>query len=66
MTRVEIKENAKENLKGRWGNAALYTLLYMLIIFAASYVFAFIPFIGSIAYAILSVVVSYNMVVRIY
>lgn len=63
MTLSKLRENARESLTGKWGKAALITLVYSLIVFAGSFILAFIPVLGSIAITILTLPISYGVTV---
>lgn len=43
FSRVELKEAAKAQLKGRWGDAAIATLLLGLVLIATALIAAFLP-----------------------
>lgn len=60
MTSAELKQQAKESLKGRWGTAIAMILVYELIIGGLSLVAKFIPFVGSIAVLIITVPISFG------
>lgn len=60
MTSAELKQQAKESLKGRWGTAIAMILVYELIIGGLSLVANFIPFVGSIAVLIITVPISFG------
>lgn len=66
MTRQEIKSAAKENLKGRWGTVMLVTLIYMVIVYALSYISEYIKndmltLLYEVIYFIIAVPLSYNL-----
>ena len=63
MERQEIKEQAKSILKERWKEVAIAMLIYGAIICLASWILAFIPIIGSLVWAIISVVITYNLLI---
>ena len=60
MTSAELKQQAKESLKGRWGTAIAMILVYELIIGGLSLVAKFIPFVGSIAVLIIAIPISFG------
>lgn len=41
-TRAELKQNAKNALKGKWGNAILVTVIFAVVIFIASFILSII------------------------
>ena len=43
MTASQLRQEARANLTGKWGKGALITLCYLLIMWAISFVLAFIP-----------------------
>lgn len=63
MTSSELRTSAREALKGKWGKAALLSLVYALITFVISFVLKFIPFVGSILQFVISVPLSYGLLV---
>lgn len=62
MTRAELKKEAKELLKGRWGTAIVMILLYQIIVSGLSMVASFIPGIGSLATIAITVPLSFGLV----
>lgn len=62
MTASQIKQEARANLTGKWGKGALITLCYFLIMWAISFVLAFIPMLGSIASIVISIPISYGLI----
>ena len=63
MISSEIRANARECLRGKWGKAALLTLVFVLIIYALSLVCLFIPVIGFLAFIVVSIPLIYGMFV---
>lgn len=63
MTSSQLRANARESLKGKWGKAALITLVYMIIVYVISFVLALIPIVGSIASYAISIPLSYGLIV---
>lgn len=63
MTSSELRANARESLKGKWGKAALITLVYVIINWAISFILGFIPFIGGILATIISLPISFGLLV---
>ena len=63
MTSSQLKANARESLKGKWGKSALITLVNLIIIYIISFVLAFIPLVGPIASYIISLPLSYGLIV---
>lgn len=61
MVSSELRVKARESLKGKWGKAALLTLCYVIIVGVISFLLAFIPVIGPIANAIISVPISFGV-----
>ncbi len=62
MTSANIRANAREALKGKWGKGAILTLVYVLVCFAISFVLNLIPFIGGVASIIISLPLSYGFI----
>lgn len=61
MVASQLRANARESLRGKWGKAALLTLCYVLISFVISFVLALIPVIGSIASTVISLPISFGL-----
>lgn len=65
MTRVEIKNKAKESLEGKRGTAALFLLVAGIIYFALNFVLNLTPFVGAIINIIISAVYSLAIILFI-
>lgn len=63
MVASQIRATARESLQGKWGKAALLTLVYVLITFAISFVANLIPVIGSIALFVIQLPIGYGFIV---
>lgn len=63
MRSSDLRKSAREALNGKWGKAALITLVYTIITFVISFVLNLIPFVGSIALFVISVPLSYGILV---
>lgn len=63
MSASQIRALARENLKGKWGKAAIMTLCFCAITFAISLVCSFIPLFGSIALFVVEIPISYGIIV---
>lgn len=63
MVASELRANARESLQGKWGKAALLTLCYGLITFVINFVLAFIPVIGSLVAFVISLPISFGILV---
>lgn len=63
MTSSELRANARESLKGKWGKAALITLVYVIINWVINFILGFIPFIGGILVTIISLPLSFGLLV---
>ncbi|MCR5696873.1 MAG: DUF975 family protein [Marinilabiliaceae bacterium] len=59
-TRSELKDLAIASLKGKWGDAAVVTLIYMLICFALGIVNAFIPLLGYLIMILVLLVIGWG------
>lgn len=62
MTRAELKQQAKDSLKGRWGTAIAIVLIYELILSGLSLAANFIPFVGTTAVFIISIPIAYGYI----
>lgn len=65
MTRAELKKQAKDSLKGRWGEIIAMILVYELIISGISLILNSIPFAGSITSLIITVPLSFGFIGQI-
>lgn len=63
MIASQIRANARENLTGKWGKAALITLSYCIIVFVIAFLCNLIPFIGQIIWIVISAPISYGLLV---
>ena len=63
MVSSQLRANAREALKGKWGKAALLTLLYAIITFVISFVLKFIPVVGYIVDFVIALPMSYGLLV---
>lgn len=63
MVASQIRAKARESLQGKWGKAALLTLVYSLITFAISFVANLIPMVGSIILFVIQLPISYGLLV---
>ncbi len=62
MNLSEIRCEARECLKGKWGSAAIITLVYFLITYAIYFITSFIPIIGPILQLVISVPISFGII----
>lgn len=63
MVASQIRASARESLQGKWGKAALLTLVYCVITFAISFVLNLIPVVGSIVLLVIELPISYGFLV---
>lgn len=63
MTSSTLRANAREALKGKWGKFALITLVYIAINWLITFVLNFIPGIGGIISIVISLPLSYGLLV---
>jgi len=63
MVRAEIKAEAKEKLRGRWGIAIGFLVVTVILEFVINLVLGFIPVIGSLAIMAISVPIAYNITI---
>lgn len=66
MNRAELKEKAKQQIKGKIGILFVISLIIAVISFIASFVLSLIPIIGGLAYAILIAPAFTLSVIRVY
>lgn len=62
MTRAELKKQAKETLKGRWGTAIAMVLVFQIISWILSMIGNFVIGIGAIAVVVISVPISFGFI----
>lgn len=62
MTRAELKQQAKDTLRGRWGKAIGMILLYQIILGLISFAANFVPFVGSVAIIVVTVPLSFGFI----
>ncbi len=53
MVLSEIRANARKSLTGKWGKAALLTLIYSVLFTVIAFVLNLIPIIGQLAFLLL-------------
>ena len=63
MVASEIRANARMALAGKWGKAALLTLVFILVSFVLNFVCALIPVIGGIILFVISTPISFGLLV---
>ena len=61
MKASELRAEARSSLTGKWGKAALFTLIYGVLTFVIAYIASLIPFIGNIAYYVISLPIGYGV-----
>lgn len=66
MNRAELKANAKGQIKGKIGILFLITVIVAAISFVASFVLSFVPYVGSLAAAIIVTPAFALSVIRVY
>lgn len=62
MLASETRKLAREALTGKWGKAALLTLVYALLTWVISFVLSFIPVIGSIAQVVIEIPIAFGLI----
>lgn len=62
MLASETRKLAREALEGKWGKAALLTLVYTLIVYVVSFVLNLIPVIGPIAQIVIEIPIAFGFV----
>ena len=60
MLASEIRAEARKSLAGKWGMAALATLVFGILTYLISFLLYFIPMIGSLVSAVISPVLSFG------
>lgn len=63
MVASEIRANARTSLAGKWGKAALLTLVYAIIVFVINFICRLIPIVGGIILFVISTPISYGLLV---
>lgn len=63
MVASEIRANARKSLTGKWGKGALVVLCYVLLMWVINFVLGLLSFVGQIASIVISVPISYGLVV---
>lgn len=61
MVSSQIRQEARTSLTGKWGKAAILTLIYAVIVYIVSFVLNIVPVFGSIANALLDVAFTYGL-----
>lgn len=62
MLASETRRLARQALSGKWGKAALLTLVYLLIVWVLSFVLNLIPVIGSIAQIVIEIPIGFGFI----
>ena len=62
MKAKDFRAKSREALTGKWGKAALFTLIYSLITYCISWIANLIPVVGGIANFIITVPLTYGVV----
>lgn len=63
MTSSEIRAEARKGLTGKWGKAALATLVFSVLTYLISFILNFVPFVGSLVATVISPVLSFGFLV---
>ena len=63
MVASQIRANARESLTGKWGEAAVMTLVYGIVTWVINFVCNLIPVIGPVAVFVISTPISYGLIV---
>lgn len=61
-TRAELKQEAKDTLRGRWGTAIGISLLYLIVVSGITMVASFIPVVGGVASVAVSIPLSFGFI----
>lgn len=65
MLASETRKHARESLSGKWGKAALSTLVFALLTGIIDFILNFIPLVGSIAKLIIEIPLTFGFVVTL-
>lgn len=63
MITSQIRAEARNSLTGKWGKAALLTLVFLIVTYLVGFVCGLIPVIGGIASIVISPVLSYGYLI---
>ncbi len=63
MDSSQIRAEARKSLTNKWGKGAILTLIYVILTYLIGAVCNIIPFVGPIAYVVISVPITYGMIV---
>lgn len=63
MTASQTRAEARKKLSGKWGKAALITLVFAVITYVISFVLNLVPFVGPIVSLVISVPLSYGLII---
>lgn len=63
MVLSEIRANARKSLTGKWGKAALLTLIYSVLFTVIAFVLNLIPIIGQLAFFVIATPISFGLIV---
>lgn len=66
MTASQTRAEARKKLTGKWGKAALLTLVYAIITYIISFVLNLIPALGSIVSLVISIPLSFGFLVSLF
>ena len=66
MKASEIRAEARQKLTGKWGKAAIITLVFSIITFVISFVLQLIPVIGAIIDLVITVPLSFGLIITMF
>ena len=66
MNASEIRAEARQKLTGKWGKAAIITLVFSIITFVISFVLQLIPGIGAIIDFVITVPLSFGLIITMF
>lgn len=66
MKASQIRSEARQKLASKWGKSALITLIFAVLTYIISFVLNLVPFLGYVASLVISVPLSYGLIVSMF
>ncbi len=63
MVSSQIRAEARNSLTGKWGKAALLTLVYVVLTYIIGFVLAFVPFVGNLVSLVINPVLAFGFLI---
>ena len=63
MVSSQIRAEARNSLAGKWGKAALLTLVYVVLTYIIGFVLGFVPFVGGIVSLVINPVLAFGFLI---